>query len=80
MGLPLEKVVHRNIINLRLYGRNGFVPTIVNNQIYSQGFFSEIETFVNIVEERQENMGEFGLESVRSTYELIKGIEDMIVI
>ena len=66
--------------NLRLYGRNGFVPTIVNNQIYSQGFFSEIETFANIVEERQENMGEFGLESVRSTYELIKGIEDMIVI
>lgn len=80
LGLPLEKVVHRNIINLRLYGRNGFVPTIVNNQIYSQGFFSEIETFANIVEERQENMGDFGLESVRSTYELIKGIEDMIVI
>lgn len=80
LGLPLEKVVHRNIINLRLYGRNGFVPTIVNNQIYSQGFFSEIETFANIVEERQENMRDFGLESVRSTYELIKGIEDMIVI
>ena len=42
LGIPLEKVFPNNITTICLYGRNNFVPTIGNNQIVSQGFFSEI--------------------------------------
>lgn len=75
MGLPLEKVFHRNLTHVQLYGRNGFVPTVVNNQLYSQGFFTEIETFANMVEKRIDSEGKYGLESVRNTYELMKEIQ-----
>lgn len=33
-----------------LYQRNGFTPILPNNPIYSQGYFGEIQTFVDAVE------------------------------
>lgn len=76
LGIPLEKVVGGNASVACLYGRNGFIPTVGNNQIVSQGFFSEIETFADMVEGRCADTNAFGLESLRSTYALIDEIRE----
>ncbi|PTL34402.1 gfo/Idh/MocA family oxidoreductase [Prevotella sp. oral taxon 376] len=74
-GIPWEKVFRNNAAVINLYGRNGFVPTVGNNQSVSQGFFSEIKTFADMVENRCKNENVFGLESVKSTYSLLSEIE-----
>ena len=74
-GIPLEKVFRNNAVVANLYGRNGFVPIIDNNQIVSQGFFSEIKTFTDMVENRMEASQRFGLESIRATYSLLSQIK-----
>lgn len=73
-GVPMEKVFRRNTPVVSLYGRNGFVPTISNNQLVSQGFLSEIETFADCVEGRSEANNAFGLESIRLVYALMAEI------
>ena len=72
-GIPLEKVFRSNGSVVNLYGRNGFVPTVGNNQIVSQGFFSEIKTFAERVEEKDrcEDDNAYSLESVKPVYSLL---------
>ncbi len=50
MGVPMEKVFGGNVVKEQLFGRNNFVPTLVNNQVYTQGYYNEIDTFVSAVE------------------------------
>ena len=76
LGIPAEKVFRRNMHTIHLYGRNNLVPTTENNQIISQGFFSEIQTFADMVENRHEKSHTFDLESVKSTYSLITKIQE----
>ncbi|MDD7258582.1 MAG: Gfo/Idh/MocA family oxidoreductase [Prevotellaceae bacterium] len=76
LGIPLEKVFPHNTTIVNLYGRNGFVPTIGNNQIVSQGFFSEIKTFADMVENRYEAKHVLGLESVKLLYSLMAEIKN----
>lgn len=76
LGIPLEKVFPNNVAAICLYGRNSFVPTIGNNQIVSQGFFSEIKTFADMVEGRCEDHHALGLESVRHVYSLMAEIHN----
>ena len=78
LGIPLEKVFPNNITTICLYGRNNFVPTIGNNQIVSQGFFFEIKTFTNMVENMYDTNHDLGLESVRHVYSLITEIRNNI--
>ena len=78
LGIPLEKVFPNNITTICLYGRNNFVPTIGNNQIVSQGFFSEIKTFANMVENMYDKNHDLGLESVRHVYSVITEIRNNI--
>ena len=78
LGIPLEKVFPNNVATICLYGRNNFVPTMVNNQIVSQGFFSEIKTFADRVENHHEANHALGLESVRHVYSLITEIRNNI--
>ena len=78
LGIPLEKVFPNNVATICLYGRNNFVPTIGNNQIVSQGFFSEIKTFANMVENMYDTNHDLGLESVRHVYSLITEIRNNI--
>ncbi len=49
-GIPIEKVRPSNKTIEYLYAQNNFTPTLPNNQIYSQGFFNEIQAFVSSVE------------------------------
>ena len=74
LGIPLEKVFPNNITTICLYGRNNFVPTIGNNQIVSQGFFSEIKTFADMIENNYEANYALGLESVNHVYSLMTEI------
>lgn len=53
MGVPLEKVVPSHPAVQVLYARNNFVPTMANNQVVTQGFFDEINSFVEAVEARK---------------------------
>lgn len=52
-GVPFEKVRPYNKTAESLYSRNNFTPTLLNNPIYSQGYFNEIEAFINAVEGRE---------------------------
>lgn len=75
-GIPLEKVFRRDVAAVHLYGRNAFVPTLGNNQLVSQGFFSEIKTFADRVEGRCEDDNAFGFESVGPVYSLMSMIKE----
>ena len=74
LGIPLEKIFPNNATTICLYGRNNVVPTIGNNQIVSQGFFSEIKTFADMVENKYETLHDLGLESVNHVYSLMAEI------
>ena len=76
LGIPLEKVFRNNSALVNLYGRNAFVPTIGNNQLVAQGFFSEIKTFADVVENRCKNPHSYSLESVEQVYSLIGEIKE----
>ena len=47
-----------------------------NNQIVSQGFFSEIETFADMIENKHEADYALGLESVGQVYSLMAEIRN----
>ena len=76
LGIPLEKVFRNNSALVNLYGRNAFVPTIGNNQLVAQGFFSEIKTFADIIENKCKNTHSYSLESVEQVYSLIAEIKE----
>ena len=74
LGIPIEKVHPHNKTIEYLYVRNNFTPVLPNNQIYSQGYFSELFTFVEAVEGHNANIVT-SLESVRDAYLLIEKIK-----
>ena len=76
LGIPLEKVFRNNSALVNLYGRNAFVPTVGNNQLVAQGFFAEIKTFADIVENKCKNTHSYNLESVEQVYSLIGEIRE----
>ena len=76
LGIPLEKIFQNKATIVNLYGRNGFVPTIGNNQIISQGFFSEIQVFADMVENKRDDNHAFDLESVKQVYTLMSKIHN----
>lgn len=77
-SIPLEKVVRRSAITEVLFSRNSFVPTIINNQIYAQGFFDEIKHFVEAVQKGHQPTPTGGFHSMYDTYVLIEAIKRCI--
>ena len=73
-GIPMEKLRTRNKTIEHIYQRNNFTPILVNNQVYSQGYYSEINAFISQVENGK-NKVTTGLESVRDTYELLQTVQ-----
>ena len=74
LGIPIEKVHPHNKNIEYLYVLNNFTPVLPNNQIYSQGYFEELQAFVNAVEGHNANIVT-SLESVRDAYLLIEKIK-----
>lgn len=70
MGVPLEKVFRHRPVSVDLFSRNNFIPSITNNQIYTQGFYSEIKAFVDAVEGRELKLLST-IPTLRPTYHLI---------
>ena len=75
LGFPVEKMCRTNETTEHLYDRNNFVPTLANNQVYSQGFFHELSSFVNAVENRSYDILT-DLCSLRDVYELLARIKE----
>ena len=74
-GFPIEKICRTHKTTEHLYDRNNFVPTLANNQVYSQGFFRELFSFVNAVERRSHDIFT-DLCSLRDVYELLARIKE----
>ena len=73
LGIPFEKVHPYNKTIEQLYNRNNFTPTLPNNQIHSQGYFNEIQTFADAVEGHETHILS-SIETIKSTYQLIETI------
>ena len=70
LGIPTEKLRPRNSTVEHLYQRNNFTPILVNNQIYTQGYFNEITNYINAVEGLR-NQSFTSFKKVRDIYEII---------
>jgi len=75
-GLPSEKIRPWKKSIDYLYTRNNFTPILPNNQIYSQGYFNEILSFVETTEGHQANVAS-SIETARDTYTVIKTIKSL---
>jgi virulence factor len=70
LGIPMEKLRLRHEMKEPLFHRNNFTPILENNQIYSQGYFNEITTFIDAVQ-GMGNQISSNFKDVRDTYEII---------
>ena len=74
LGIPLEKLRPRHEAKDFLFHRNSFTPILANNPIYTQGYYSEIETFVNAVEGNNDTIA-MDIKTIRDTYQLMNEIQ-----
>lgn len=77
IGIPYEKVHKQNKTIEYLYSRNNFTPTFLNNQIYSQGYYSEIQSFITSVEKKHSSVLT-DITTVKPTYETILKINQTL--
>lgn len=71
-GIPIEKAGLFTPAVQILAARNNFNPVASNNQLYSQGFLSEIKAFADMVEFNEINMSP--LSDLTNTYGILEGI------
>ena len=74
LGIPMEKLRPRHETKERLFQRNNSLPTLVNNQIHTQGYFNEITNFVDAVEGIGNHIST-SFNNIRDTYEIIYKIK-----
>lgn len=66
-GVPIEKIKSPKISNTLLYEQNSFLPLAQHNELYSAGYYNELEAFLNMCEKRS-NSNLSGLEYLVNTY------------
>ena len=76
-GVPYEKIHNQNKTVEYLYARNNFTPTLLNNQIYLQGYYSEILSFITSVEHGHSS-ALTDIATVKPTYEILMGIDSFL--
>ena len=74
LGIPTEKVNKHNKNIEYLYARNNFNPILPDNQIYSQGYYSEIQAFLTSTEHSRPTLLT-ELNKVKPTYEVLMNIQ-----
>ena len=74
LGIPYEKVQKHNKTIEYLYARNNFTPIFPNNQIYSQGYYSEIQSFITSIEHGHSSILT-DIASIKPTYEVLTRIK-----
>jgi len=72
-GIPMEKLRAHHETKEVLCQRNNFTPILLNNQIYSQGYFNEMVAFVNAVEGSHHTIVT-DIKTIRETYQLMNEI------
>lgn len=72
LGVPFEKVCQSMPAEQTLEARNNFSPLVANNQLYSQGFLTEIKAFADMVEHSGTNFSPFS--SMSETYRFLTQI------
>lgn len=72
LGIPLEKTGFSTASEEILAQRNNFSPTTANNQLYTQGFLSEIKGFAEMVEHSGQNNST--LSSLEPAYRVLSDI------
>ena len=77
LGVPYEKIHTHNRTVEYLYARNNFTPTLSNNQIYSQGYYSEIQSFITSIEHGHSSVLT-DITTIKPTYEVIMSIIDRL--
>jgi hypothetical protein len=55
LNIPLEKVKGFVPQSTTLYQQNSFLPVKEHNQLFSAGYFNELETFLQICENGKSN-------------------------
>ena len=76
-GIPMEKLRPRHETKELLFLRNNFMPILANNQVYTQGYHSEIVAFVEAIENRHSDILT-PLSSLKTIYETILKIQTVI--
>ena len=74
LGIPYEKIHTHNRTVEYLYARNNFTPIFPNNQIYSQGYYSEIQSFITSIEHGHSSILT-DIASIKPTYEILTRIK-----
>lgn len=74
LGFPTEKLRTKSSTVEYLCQRNNFMPILANNQIYTQGYYSEIKAFISQTEGRESKVIT-NLKAVRGTYELLQALQ-----
>ena len=73
-GIPMEKLrPHKRTVEY-LYQNNSFSPILSANQVYSQGYFNELATFVEAVEHHDSHVIST-LEIIKDTYRLMDNLK-----
>jgi virulence factor len=73
LSIPLEKLVSCTSDKKILFDGNSFLPVAKNNLLVSQGYFDEINTFINICEGKIKKNNS-SLESLVNTYHILERI------
>lgn len=77
-NIPFDKIVKFNPVTEILFNQNTFQPVMQHNNIYVNGFYSELETFISICEHPESAKNYSGLISLKPTYELLDEIRNSI--
>ena len=73
-GIPMEKLrPHKTTVEY-LCQNNSFTPILSANQVYSQGYFNELATFVEAVEHHDSHVIST-LETIKDTYRLMDNLK-----
>ena len=74
LSVPIEKILSCTPEKQILFDGNSFLPVAKNNQLVSQGYFGEMEAFLNLCEGKmRENSS--SLESLMNTYRMLEEIQ-----
>ncbi len=72
-GIPLDKVLPQPLIRKIYLDNQGTVPSLANNSLVAQGFYGEIEHFLQLVEAGSSS-SQGSLESLRPTYKILDSL------
>ena len=67
-NIPLEKVFKYTPEIKVLFNQNSFLPVLQHNNLYTHGFYSELESFINICENGNLKQNKSDLNSIVPTY------------